>query len=153
MSKSRSGYPRMPWAVVYFKRHHDDDPAQPTPGRDFLRNDCPPKVRAEYFGLIDTIAGYPPPAFRGGGFWESMKMPGYYQAKLDGDEGEGRTGRMHFRLFCLLEREAPGLPGPSLVVICGMKKPYMTLFTEREYDSVRLLGEEYRARSPRSIAS
>ena len=40
---------------------------------------------------------------------------------------------------------------PSVVVITGMDKPFRRTFSERDYDRVRQLGAEYRARTPRSV--
>ena len=56
-----------------------------------------------------------------------------------------------YRLFCLLEREAAGLPGPSVVVIVGMTKENESAFSDLDYAQVRRLGEEYKKRTPRSI--
>jgi hypothetical protein len=60
-------------------------------------------------------------------------------------------GKRLYRLFCILEREAQGLAGPSLVIIAGMDKPNETALSEEDYARVRALGDEYRARLPRSI--
>jgi len=74
-------------------------------------------------------------------------MAGYYEVRVDGRD------RRQYRLFCVLERDgaAVGLGGPSLVVLTGMDKPFRTTFTERDYARVRRLGDEYRARVPRSV--
>jgi hypothetical protein len=62
--------------------------------------------------------------------------------------------RHHYRLFCILERGGTevGLAGPSIVVITGKDKPFRTLLSDEEYRQVRALGDEYRRRSPRSVA-
>jgi hypothetical protein len=44
-----------------------------------------------------------------------------------------------------------GLGGPSLVVLAGLDKAFMTTFSENDYAKVRALGDEYRARNPRSV--
>jgi len=77
-------------------------------------------------------------------------MAGYFQVKVNGFEAGARR---HWRLFCLLERgvDVPGTPGPSVVAVTGMVKPYLTAFGEEDYRSVRLLGEEFRGSLPRSI--
>lgn len=96
------------------------------------------------------MAEAPPNAFAGGGYWEAMhgSMAGYYEVRVDGPD------RRHYRLFCVLERDGArlGLGGPSIVVISGMEKPFRTTFTERDYARVRLLGDEYRSRVPRSVS-
>jgi hypothetical protein len=90
-----------PWAILYFKRHRSDDPEETRPGRVNL-NGLPPRIRAQLMAVIKAVADAPPPAHSGGGKWEVMKgdMAGY-QIKADGFEN-GR--RLHYRLFCLLER-------------------------------------------------
>lgn len=141
-----------PWAILYFKRHRSDDPAETRPGRDYL-NGLPPQIRAQLVAVIKAVADAPPPAHSGGGKWEAMKgdMAGYYQVKADGFQS-GR--RLHCRVFCFLERETAtnGLPGPSLIILGGMTKPYLTVFTTADYARIRALGDEYLNRQPRSVA-
>ena len=73
------------------------------------------------------------------------KLSGFYEAKTRGPD------RRLYRVFCLLEREAPGLSGPSIVLICGLVKPHNSAFREVDYAWVRQLGDEYRRRLPRNI--
>ena len=79
--------------------------------------------------------------------WEAMhgSMRGFYEART-----RGRDRRL-YRLFCILERDAPGLDGPSIVVIGGLSKPVGTAFSDADYAEIRRLGDEYRRRSPRSV--
>lgn len=79
--------------------------------------------------------------------WEVMhgQMAGYYEARTRGPD------RRLYRLFCVLEREAPGLDRPSLVVITGLSKPNETAFRPSDYALILTLGEEYYGRSPRSV--
>lgn len=141
-----------PWAILYFKRHRSDDPEETRPGRVYL-NGLPPRIRAQLIAVIKAVADAPPPAHSGGGKWEVMKsdMAGYYQIKADGFEN-GR--RLHYRLFCLLERQtaANRLPGSSLIILGGMTKPYLTVFTTSDYARIRALGDEYLSLQPRSVA-
>jgi hypothetical protein len=60
----------------------------------------------------------------------SGKMRGFYEARTRGPD------RRLYRLFCILEREAPGLDGPSVVVICGLSKVHGTAFSDADYESV-----------------
>lgn len=85
--------------------------------------------------------------FAGGGQWQAMRgdMAGFYEARSRGPR------KRLYRLFCLLEREAPALPGPSLVIITGMDKANESSFSDADYRRVRRLGAEYRGRTPRSI--
>jgi hypothetical protein len=52
-----------------------------------------------------------------------------------------------------LERDGAnvGLGGPSLVLICGKDKPFRTVLAPQDYAEIRRLGDEYRARRPRSV--
>ena len=80
-------------------------------------------------------------------------MRGWHEIRLTG------PGREQFRLFCLLENgTAPelarrGLPRRALAVITGMRKPWRTTFSERDYQRVRALGDEHRRNYPRRIAT
>ena len=60
-----------PHAVVFFKRHADDDPQQRAPGYDFLST-CPTKVRATMYAVLTAVAAAPPKRYAGGGYWEAM---------------------------------------------------------------------------------
>ena len=79
-------------------------------------------------------------------------MGGYYEVRASG------PGREQFRLFCVLENadqaelRRRGLPGPAIAVLTGMRKPWRTAFTEREYRAARALGDDHRANFPRRIA-
>ena len=132
--------------VVFFRRHADDDPSERTPGRGFL-NACPAKVRVTMRVVLAQVAAAPPKRFAGGGYWEAMKgdMTGWFEVRVDG------PSRHHYRLFCRLDYEAKGVDKPLLVVIDGRDKPFRTVLAERDYRAVRVLGEEYLARNPRSV--
>lgn len=60
--------------------------------------------------------------------------------------------RQLYRMFCLQDRRAPGLPGPALVMVTGGDKPSESTFSKSFYRQVRLLGDEYLASNPRSVA-
>lgn len=79
--------------------------------------------------------------------WEAMhgEMRGIYEARTRGPD------RRLYRLYCLLEREAPGLTGPSLVVLTGLSKPVGHAFGVGDYEEVRGLRDEYLRRTPRSV--
>jgi hypothetical protein len=100
--------------------------------------------------VLMAVAAAPPPAFSGGGKWEAMHgdMAGYFEVRVDGPR------RHHYRLFCVLERDGAdvGLEGPSIVIVTGKDKPFRTVLSESDYGQVRSLGDEYRRRSPRSVA-
>jgi hypothetical protein len=138
-----------PWAVVYYKAADGSIPAL-----EFL-DACPGKIDAEFAAVLDAVAAAPPPQFSGGGKWEAMHgtMTGWHEIRLTG------PGREQFRLFCLLENAddeelvARGLRKPAITVITGMRKPWRTKFSERDYRRVRELGEEHRRNRPRRIGT
>jgi hypothetical protein len=137
------------WRVHFFERHPTDDPKRTVPGRDFLES-CPEKVRAMMLAVVKAVADAPPPMFSGGGKWEAMDddMRGFYEVRVDGPK------RHHYRLFCVLEQDDArlGLGGASLVIIGGKDKPFRTVLSSRDYQEIRKLGDEYRSRTPRSVA-
>ena len=134
------------WDVGVFQRHSDDDREERCPAEEFLSS-CPDSVRNDLTSIVDAVAAAPPPRFRGGGMWEAMhgQMRGFYEARTRGPD------RRLYRLFCILEREAPGLDGPSIIVIGGLSKPNNSAFSGADYAEIRQLGEEYRRRTPRSV--
>jgi hypothetical protein len=134
------------WEVVVFQRHRDDDPSESCPAEEFF-DSCPNSVAADLIAIVDAVAASPPPQFPGGGMWEAMhgRMRGFYEARTRGPD------RRLYRLFCILERDAPGLSGPSVVIVTGLSKPHGTRFTAADYETVRQLGEEYRRRTPRNV--
>lgn len=133
----------LPWGIVYFK-----DANGSIPGDEFL-TECPDRIEAKIIAILDAVAAAPPPSFSGGGFWEAMHgdMGGMYEIRVPG------PGRNLYRLFCILDREAPGLDGPTIAVITGLVKRDRTTFTPRQYRAVRALGDAYLASAPRSVAT
>lgn len=131
-----------PWRVVYYRTA-----GGPVPTTNFLL-ECPRKVRATILAALNAVALAPPPRFSGGGYWEAMHgdMGGYFEVRKDG------PGREHFRLFCILDHDGPGLDGPAIVAIAGLRKPFRTKLSEADYAWVRRLGDDYKSTSPRRIA-
>ncbi len=129
-----------PWLIHFFRRHVDDDPQQQVPARDFL-DSCPEQVAAEMNAVLDAVAAAPPPSFSGGGKWEAMHgtMAGIYEVRV----GFGAT---NYRLFCVLERNADDLGGPSIVVLGGLNKPRRQPASPRDYRFVRGWAAEFSAR-------
>ncbi len=116
---------------------------------------CPGTIDAQFTAVLDAVAAAPPPRFSGGGKREAMhgSMGGWYEIRLTG------PGREQFRLFCLLENGTGkelarrGLPRPAIAVITGMRKPWRTVFAERDYQRVRELGTKHQRNYPRRIAT
>lgn len=135
-----------PWSIVLFRRHPNDDRGRAVPGGEFL-DSCPIGVRADLVAIVKAVADAPPMKFAGGGQWQAMRgdMAGFYEARTRGPR------KRLYRLFCVLERDAPGLPGPSLVIITGMDKANESAFTAADYRRVRALRDEYLARTPRIV--
>lgn len=138
----------MAWDVVYYRA-----PDKSVPAMDFLEG-CPTKVAANLLAVLEAVAEAPPPQYSGGGKWEAMHgtMGGYFEVRASG------PGREQFRLFCLLENadatelRRRGLASPALAVLTGMRKPWRTKFSERDYRGVRLLGNDHQSNVPRRIA-
>jgi hypothetical protein len=135
-----------PWALVFYEESDGR-----VPGRDFLA-ECPTTVRAMMFAVLRAVQDAPPPQFSGGGKWEAMHeaMTGYFEVRHRGKQAGGPV--LNHRLFCLLDREAPGLPGPVVAVVDGRSKPPRTAMRDEDYAAVRRLGSTYLASRPRRIA-
>ena len=126
-----------PWVIQFFQRHRDDDPALKVPTIDFLDR-LSDKVTAEIQAVLQAVAAAPPPSFSGGGKWEAMRgdMAGFYEVRVQGD------GANH-RLFCILDRNADDLGGPSLICLDGLSKPVRSAADPRDYRSVRQYADEF----------
>jgi len=129
--------PSDPWLIHFFERHAKDDPLRSVPARDFL-DACPDQVAAEMHAVLDAVAAAPPPRFSGGGKWEAMHddMAGIYEVRVS-------FAQYNYRLFCLLERNAADLGGPSIVALGGLKKPRRKAAAARDYRVVRAWADEF----------
>jgi hypothetical protein len=115
----------------------------------------PGTLDAQFTAVLADVAAAPPPQFSGGGKWEAMhgSMSGFYEIRLSGPRRE------QFRLFCLLEKGSSeeiarrGLQRPAIAVITGMRKPWQTAFSGRDYQHVREFANEHRRNYPRVIAT
>lgn len=98
--------------------------------------------------VLIAVAAAPPKRFAGGGYWEAMHgdMTGWFEVRVDGP-----PRRTHYRLFCLLDYDTSAAQAPLLVIIDGRAKAFRTTLSSRDYASVKRLGDEYRARLPRSV--
>jgi hypothetical protein len=99
------------------------------------------KVAVEIQAVLEAVAAAPPPSFSGGGKWEAMHedMAGLYEVRVHG-------GGANHRLFCLLERNADDLGGPSLICLDGLSKPVRPAASLRDYRRVRQYADEFRKR-------
>lgn len=139
----------MVWDVIYYAAADGT-----VPSIDFL-DGCPVKVAANLLAVLDSVAAAPPPRYSGGGKWEAMHgtMAGFHEVRATG------PGREQLRLFCLLENgdaaelARRGLARPAIAVITGMRKPWRTVFDERDYSAVRALGDDHGSNFPRRIAT
>ena len=130
---------RLPWRIHFFQRDVKDDRERTVPAVVFL-DGLSGKVVAEFLAILDAVAEAPPPSFSGGGKWEAMRheMAGLYEARVQGNG-------MNHRLFCLLERNADDLGGPSIVVIDGLSKPKRSAARDDDYRRIRRLRAEFLA--------
>lgn len=133
------------WVPHFFKR--TDPKATPAvPALDWLGT-VPEEVVTEILATIDAVAQGPPPQFRGGLRYRAMygDMAGWHEVRT-------KHRKMLYRMFCLQDRNAPGLPAPALVMVVGGVKENETAFSDKFYQGVRALGDEYLASNPRSVA-
>ena len=130
-----------PWRIHFFRRHTDDDRHEAVPAIAFL-DGLPVRARAEIVAVLEAVATAPPPAFSGGGKWETMHgdMAGFYEVHVRGAD------RRNHRLFCVLERDAPDLGGSSIVCIDGLSKPLREAAHPRDYRRALRLRQEFRRR-------
>lgn len=128
--------------IVYFEGPMSG--SLPTP-KDFF-NTLPAKVQAKLTSILIAVATAPPGKFAGGGYWEAMhgQMRGFYEVRAD-------FQKTHYRLICLLDYEAIGSPGPLLVIVAGLSKPFGTTIKPEMYGDVKSSGEKYLAVNPRAI--
>jgi hypothetical protein len=66
-------------------------------------------------------------------------MAGVYEVRVHG-------GGANHRLFCLLDRKANDLGGPSLICLDGLSKPVRSAASPRDYRRVRQYADEFRKR-------
>lgn len=138
-----------PWDVIYYETEDERCPS------DAFLDDCPTKVAAQFLAVLDDVAAAPPPRYSGGGRWEAMhgEMGGFYEVRAQGPRRE------QFRLFCILENGTPeelarrGLSRPAIAVIAGLRKPWVTAFSDRDYARIQRMGDDHRAQFPRRIKS
>jgi Txe/YoeB family toxin of Txe-Axe toxin-antitoxin module len=99
------------------------------------------KMAAEIQAVLEAVAEAPPPPFSGGGKWEAMHedMAGFYEVRVQG-------GGANHRLFCLLDRNADDLGGPSIICLDGLSKPVRSAASPRDYRRVRQYADEFRKR-------
>ena len=137
---ARARTPREPWRIHFFQRHEHDDVRQTVPALEFLA-DIPVTVAAEIHAVLDAVAAAPPPSFSGGGKWEAMHkdMSGFFEVRVQG-------GGKNHRLFCVLERDALDLGGPSIVCLGGLSKPRRSAANPRDYEAVRRFRSEFERR-------
>jgi hypothetical protein len=131
--------------TIYFLREVPHASPDHAPALRFL-NGVPASVAAELMATIDAVAAGPPPSFRGGGRYRTMhgSMTGWHEART-------KHGKDLYRIFCLHDRKASGLPGPALVLVAGGVKPSETAFPETFYPKVRTLGKAYLKSDPRHV--
>ena len=125
------------WRIHFFQRPVEHDSEQSVPALDFLSG-MSGKVAAEMQAVLEAVADAPPPSFSGGGKWEAMhgEMAGIYEIRV-------QSAGLNHRLFCLLERNADDLDGPSIVVLGGLSKPKRSAANPREYIRIIASRDEF----------
>jgi hypothetical protein len=143
--------PKDPYDIQFFRRHKDDDPDETVPARAAMAH-WPDEVMARVRAVIIEVAKAPPTRFAGGTMWIAMHddMSGFYEVRT-------RHRSRLYRVFCILD-PAPSMdartgerhPQNVLAIIAAGWKKNATAFSVAFYRNVRELGDEYRAREPRS---
>lgn len=130
-----------PWLVAFFKRGETET----APALGFLDR-IPEDAESEIVSTLDAVAKGPPPSFRGGLRYQRMR-----REMSDFHEVRTKSQKRLYRLFVIEDREAPGLPKPTLALIAGGVKDVLSAFTPSFYEEVRALGDEYLSHNPRSV--
>ncbi len=133
-----------PFEVGFFKP--DPNPPGHLPVLDLIER-WPVGVQARLFATLDAVASAPPYRFAGGGYFEAMhgEMQGWFEVRA-------RSGTIHYRLFCLLDRKQVNFEVGLLAVITGASKANGRVFTDLEYRKVRDLGTVYDSKNPRQLS-
>ena len=71
-------------------------------------------------------------------------MAGFYEGRVHG-------GGANRRLFCLVERNAGDLGGPSIVCLGGLTKPARMAADPRDYKRIKRYADEFRNRKRRTV--
>jgi hypothetical protein len=121
------------------------------PARDFLVGQgMPAEVRAELVATIRAVLQVGPTRFpTSTPRWRLMHKPASKrEVDLSGIcEARDKHSDMLYRLFCLIDRDAPahGLVLPSLVLLGGVIKPTRTEAPQSEYRRIDRYRTDYRA--------
>jgi Txe/YoeB family toxin of Txe-Axe toxin-antitoxin module len=126
-----------PWHIHFFQRPAHEDASRVVPTSAFL-DTLADKLVAEIQAVLEAVAAAPPPAFSGGGKWEAMHddMAGLYEVRVHG-------GGANHRLFCILDRNADDLGGPSIICLGGLSKPTRSPADPRDYRAVKQYAAEF----------
>jgi hypothetical protein len=118
----------------------DDDPSRSVPSFELLES-LSVRAAAEFQAVLEAVPAAPPPLSSGGGKWEAMhgEMAGIYEIRVR------RDGQNH-RLFCLLERNADDLGGPSIVLLGGLSKPRRSPAAPKDYRTIKRYSSEFSSR-------
>jgi hypothetical protein len=134
------------WQPVFYETARGQRPAW-----DFLDSEeMPDEVRRELLVTIRAVLQVGPPRFpTSTPRWHLMHKP---TSKKDVDlsgicEARDKHSDMLYRLFCLIDRNAPtyGLTLPSLVLLGGVVKPTRTEASQAEYRRIDRYRMDYRA--------
>ena len=118
------------------------------PAIDFL-NGCPTSARDNLLATFAAVLDGPPPKFpTGSRLWRPMKgeMRGIFEIR-------DRHGSTLYRLFCLLDHNAPrhGCKLPTLVMLSGGQKPVGTEMDDDVYEETRTFRAQYLKSHPRAL--
>lgn len=136
--------PKLEWKVAWYAT------GRLAPARVYL-NKLDPDRRHQLLGWVEAIRRYPPGpyAFPPGLVWQPMHgdMAGIFEIRE-------KHGKQLFRLFCVLDRNAPvhGLTHPAMVLLDGVTKAIETVVDAATYARVAGRRDDYLASDPRHVA-
>jgi hypothetical protein len=118
------------------------------PAITFL-NGCPQPVRDNLLATFTAILESPPPRFPTNSLlWRPMRkeMRGIYEIR-------DRHGDTLYRLFCVLDHSAKehGCKKPTLVMLCGGRKPVRTAMDDDVYEEAAVFRDDYMSSTPRAL--
>lgn len=136
---------KLEWKVAWYSA------GRVAPARVYL-NKLDPDRRRQLLGWVEAIRRYPPGpyAFPPGLVWQPMHgdMAGIFEIRE-------KHGKQLFRLFCVLDRNAPahGLTHPAMVLLDGVTKVIETVVDAATYARVAGYRDDYLASDPRYVVS
>ncbi|MEN3281458.1 MAG: hypothetical protein V7607_2598 [Solirubrobacteraceae bacterium] len=110
----------------------------------------PTAVREQLLVIVASVLNVGPPRFpTSTSMWRLMRKPKKKgEVDLSGIcEARDKHSKTLYRLFCVLDRDAPdhGMPAPVLVLLAGVAKPDASTVPPAKYKAVDRMRHDYLA--------